>query len=106
MGTFVKVEKTSDIRLNESISVRHDGHFIAIANNNGEFFAVSDICPHVGAPLGGGWVENGHIVCPFHYWRFELKTGKCPHIKDECIQTYNLKVDQDDILVEIPEKEG
>lgn len=101
MTEFVKVAKTSDIKNNESISVKVNGNFIAIGNSNGSFFAVSDICPHAGAPLGGGWVEDGCIVCPHHYWKFDLKTGDCPHIPGEKVITYELKIDGETILVKV-----
>jgi nitrite reductase/ring-hydroxylating ferredoxin subunit len=102
MAEFVKVAKTNQIKLNESISVKANGNFIAIGNNKGKFFAVSDICPHAGAPLGGGWVEEDCIVCPHHYWKFNLETGDCPHIPGEKVITYELKVEGDEIFVKIP----
>ena len=102
MGEFVKVAKTSQITINDSISVKAKGNFIAIGNDNGKFFAVSDICPHAGAPLGGGWIEDGCIVCPHHYWKFNLKTGECPHVDGEKVITYELKVEGDAIYVKVP----
>jgi nitrite reductase/ring-hydroxylating ferredoxin subunit len=39
---------------------------------NGEVRCLDDACPHRGAPLSGGWVEEkeGHtcVVCPYHGW--------------------------------------
>lgn len=102
MAEFVKVATINQIKINESISVKAKGNYIAIGNEKGNFFAVSDICPHAGAPLGGGWVEEGCIVCPHHYWKFDLKTGECPHIPGEKVITYELKVEGEDIFVKIP----
>lgn len=41
--------------------------------------AAADSCPHRGARLSQGWVEDGCLVCPYHGWRFD-PTGKCVHI--------------------------
>lgn len=30
-----------------------------------------DECPHRGARLSQGWVEDGCLVCPYHGWRFD-----------------------------------
>lgn len=43
-------------------------------------FALADpFCPHRSAHLGGGWVDGGDIVCPYHGWRFD-GTGHCSFI--------------------------
>ena len=40
---------------------------------------LKDLCIHRGTPLSLGRVENGHIVCRYHAWRFDT-SGKCVHI--------------------------
>ncbi|PCJ62889.1 MAG: ferredoxin [Planctomycetota bacterium] len=102
MEVFVKVAKTSEIKLNGSVSIRTDNQFIAVGNNNGKYFAVSDICPHAGAPLGGGWIEDDCIVCPFHCWKFNVNTGECPHIEGEFLKVFEIKIEDEDIYVKIP----
>ncbi|QVL55824.1 MAG: aromatic ring-hydroxylating dioxygenase subunit alpha [Simkaniaceae bacterium] len=44
-----------------------------------EIVALEDRCPHRGAPLSGGRVDNGSIVCPYHGWTFG-KEGKCSRL--------------------------
>jgi phenylpropionate dioxygenase-like ring-hydroxylating dioxygenase large terminal subunit len=45
--------------------------------NNGEPFALRDICPHRAAPLSAGKVLTENTVeCPYHGWRFR-KDGVC-----------------------------
>ncbi|TCK21651.1 Rieske (2Fe-2S) protein [Pseudonocardia endophytica] len=35
-------------------------------------------CPHNKGPLDQGWVRDGHtVVCPWHWYRFDLDTGEC-----------------------------
>ncbi|MEX0810888.1 MAG: Rieske 2Fe-2S domain-containing protein [Chitinophagales bacterium] len=46
---------------------------------NGEVGVVDAYCPHLGANLSDGKVEDNTLVCPFHAWNFNTK-GKCVHI--------------------------
>ena len=49
----------------------------ALFNVDGEFRAVDNECPHVGAPLGAGTLSDGNVICPMHGWEFDLKDGSC-----------------------------
>jgi Rieske Fe-S protein len=33
-------------------------------------------CPHLGGPLEEARVEDGSVVCPWHGYRFDLRTGR------------------------------
>jgi hypothetical protein len=66
--------------------------------------AIDDFCPHMGASLAGGYVENGKVACPWHAWRFCVKDGTwCdnPRIK---IDAFEVRVEGDEIQVLVPEK--
>ncbi|QIL72168.1 aromatic ring-hydroxylating dioxygenase subunit alpha [Diaphorobacter sp. HDW4B] len=45
-------------------------------NNEGAVQAFVDRCPHRGARLSMGRVENGHLECPYHGWQF-ASGGQC-----------------------------
>lgn len=49
---------------------------IALVRHEGELFALDDRCPHADASLAFGPVEDGCILCPWHYAQFDLKTGE------------------------------
>ena len=56
--------------------VRGVGHY-AVGNADGELFAVSRRCRHLGADLGNGSIDrNGCLVCPWHGARFDVTTGQ------------------------------
>jgi nitrite reductase (NADH) small subunit len=58
------------------------GRFICVANIDGEMCATESVCPHWGGPLGQGSIENGKIVCPWHRWEYDPKTGTTPRKAD------------------------
>ena len=79
-----------------------DGREVAVFRTADGFQAIDDFCPHMGASLSGGWVENGVVTCPWHAWRFRLADGAWadnPRIKIGC---YAVRVSGDDVEVEVP----
>lgn len=106
MSEFHSVCKVNDLKEGEGKTVSVDGKLVAVFRVNGETFAIDDLCPHMGASLAGGYVENGIVTCPWHAWRFRLNDGAWadnPRIKIGC---YPVRVDGDDVQIQIPEKPG
>ena len=52
---------------------------IAFVRIGGVLRAMIDVCPHQGRALSGGWVDDGHVVCPFHRFHYDPATGQCRH---------------------------
>ncbi|MCA9448569.1 MAG: Rieske (2Fe-2S) protein [Candidatus Omnitrophica bacterium] len=57
--------------------VEIDGREILVYNQEGEFLAVSNRCPHTGGPLHLGEVSGLEVTCPWHGAKFDLRTGSC-----------------------------
>jgi nitrite reductase/ring-hydroxylating ferredoxin subunit len=53
---------------------------VAVFNVDGELCALEGSCPHRGGRLALGMVRDGVVVCPLHWWRFDLRTGQ--HVGD------------------------
>ena len=104
MANFVRVAGKSEIAEGACIGVRANGKEIAIYHlPGGEFRATDNICSHEYALLTDGWMENGCIECPLHAAQFDIRTGKAMSAPaDEDIGVYAVKVDGDDVLVELP----
>ncbi len=66
MGSIHEVAKTDEIGPGEAKLIEIDGQEIALFNLNGEFYAISNECSHVGGPLCEGDVEGDKVVCPWH----------------------------------------
>lgn len=49
----------------------------AVGNADGEFFAVTRRCRHLGADLADGTIdEDGCLVCPWHAAKYNVETGR------------------------------
>ena len=76
------------------------GVAVCLAHVDGRFAAVDQICPHRGGPMSEGWVEEGKVVCPWHAWAFDLKTGACPEERSS-IRTYPVTLQGEDVLIDL-----
>ncbi len=53
-----------------------DGERRVLANVDGAFFVLKDVCGHRNAPLSRGKLDGYAIECPLHFARFDVRTGK------------------------------
>lgn len=60
-------------------------------------------CPHRGGPLGQGVIEHGRVICPWHAWAFDLRTGCALHNARACIHIYPTRLEGEDVLIELEE---
>jgi nitrite reductase/ring-hydroxylating ferredoxin subunit len=73
---------------------------ICLVRTGEEFYAVQDSCSHNGESLSKGKVNFlGEIICPWHNYRFELRTGRpadsgCPDLR-----TYPIKADSSGFFI-------
>lgn len=99
---LTKICSISDIPAPSTIKEFMAGRrFICVANVDGELYATDNTCPHWGGPLGQGTIENGRIVCPWHRWEYDPKTGKTPRKSDVRLAIFKLKLEGNDLLVEL-----
>ncbi len=74
---------------------------VCVANLNGELMALDNICPHRQGPLGQGWIEGEAVICPWHSWAFNLRSGASEYPANERVSVFPVKVEGGDVLVEI-----
>jgi nitrite reductase (NADH) small subunit/3-phenylpropionate/trans-cinnamate dioxygenase ferredoxin subunit len=92
-----------ELKDGESRVVDMSGKDVAVFFTGGSYFAIDDRCPHAGASLSAGCVEDGVVTCPWHYWRFRLSDGTWadnPRIKTG---SYPLAVEAGVVYIEAPE---
>ena len=74
---------------------------LCVANDNGAISAMDNVCPHRGGPLGQGMIELGKVVCPWHGWVWDPKTGAADQNPSVKVAVYPLKIENGDVLIEI-----
>lgn len=114
-GSHVRVAVADAPARGEIRLVELDGHTIGLFRVGDQYHAVSNRCPHRGAPLcSAGRVVRGIALvhdsptrgtapallrCPWHKWDFDIATGRClvhPRLR---IRRYRVKRDGDDLII-------
>lgn len=99
-GDFVKVDESREIGMSSMKGVEVDGEKICVINTEGNYYAIGNVCTHVGGPLDEGTLEGFEVECPWHGSKFDIRTGeptKPPAAR--AVPKYEVKIDGDNILV-------
>ncbi|MBC5811456.1 MAG: Rieske (2Fe-2S) protein [Candidatus Eremiobacteraeota bacterium] len=76
MPNFLPVATIGEIPPGSSRIFVVDRREIAVFNVGGSLYAIDNVCPHQGGPLGEGWLDGTLVSCPWHGWCFDVRTGK------------------------------
>jgi nitrite reductase (NADH) small subunit len=100
---FIRAALTSDVPPGAIHEFQVGSTAIALANVDGKFFAISNLCMHRGGPLGEGELDRQIVTCPWHGWQFDVTTGQLvtnPVITTPC---YAVELRGTEIFVDIGE---
>lgn len=98
--TILEAEK--NMQINKPITVLIEEEKICFSRTQQGFFAVADACPHLGASLSKGVCNNFmEVVCPWHSYRFDLKTGaeNTGNQANMYVKTFPTKVEKTGIYI-------
>jgi nitrite reductase (NADH) small subunit len=102
MSEFVRIGSKSDLPAeNEAREFTVGERVICVANVRGTITAMDNVCLHRGGPLGQGIISRGKVVCPWHGWEFDPRTGAATHNPAARLAVYPIKIEGDDVLVEM-----
>lgn len=101
MATLTKVAKKSEIAPGTGKVVEVGGKTVAVFNCEGTFYAIDNTCKHRGGPLGEGSLSSTTVTCPWHGWEYDVTTGECTADRSIKVQTFDVKVEGDDLLVSL-----
>lgn len=106
---YQKAINTQSLKPGMMTKVSLAGEDILLANVEGEFFATTNVCTHMGGSLVDGRLEGNIVRCPWHGSGFDVRTGKLkirPKIlffkgNAADLKTYPVKVENGEVLVGI-----
>ena len=101
--SFIEVSKTTDIEKGTMKTIRVNGRVIAVANVDGEYFAIDDTCSHEHCSLGTeGFLDGATVICGCHGANFDVTNGKVLSLPAPMdVTSYKVKVEGEDIYVEM-----
>lgn len=75
MSTKIRVARAGELAPGAVQVVQAGERALALCNVDGTLYAVDQACPHRGGPLGEGDLEGPILTCPWHGWRWDVRTG-------------------------------
>ncbi len=100
MAEWKALCRLSELREGAPTARKIGGKQFLAVRRGGRVFVCANKCPHSGDPLSDGLTSGTEIICPSHYARFDLATGRvesAPALDD--IASYEARVEGDEILV-------
>ena len=101
MARLVKLAEANELSPDQGKLVQVEGNDIALFNVNGTYHAMGAVCPHEDGPLHEGEVDGDTIICPWHGYDFNVKTGECPVDSELRVLTYVVKTERNDVFIEV-----
>ena len=81
-----------------------EGHDVLLAHTESGFHAIANRCPHDVIALDLGCLEGEVVRCSLHGSRFSLSTGEpMEPPAEESVRVYPLKVENDEIWIDLGE---
>jgi 3-phenylpropionate/trans-cinnamate dioxygenase ferredoxin subunit len=98
--TYFRIAKKSELPIGSMKNFEFEGNEYLVANIEGNFYAVDNRCSHLRAPLSSGELNGRIVVCPKHHNSFDIITGKAQTIHGHDLRVYNVKIEDEDILID------
>ncbi len=105
---FEKVAETTEISAGQMKAVKFGAEEILLANVNGVYYAIGNVCSHERGNLSKGTLQGNIVTCSKHKAQFDVTNGKVvsppkvlfmhPKINNET--AYTVKVEGTSILLE------
>jgi nitrite reductase/ring-hydroxylating ferredoxin subunit len=99
---FIAVSTLKELPPGTMRVVEIEGRDVVVVNDDGQLYAIDNRCPHLGGPLGKGRLEGRELTCPWHGWRWDVKSGRVlwPDVGWRAT-SYPVKVDDGRVMVRV-----
>ena len=77
------------------------GRRVAVGNAGGRLFALDDTCLHRGGSLACGHLDGEVLVCPLHWWRYDVHSGRRLGQPGLAVASYPVRVVDGEVLVTV-----
>jgi nitrite reductase/ring-hydroxylating ferredoxin subunit len=100
-GARVRVAGAGELAAGETRVVEANGRSIAVFNVDGAYYAIDNVCPHRGGPLGDGDLDGAVVACPWHAWRWDVRTGANVNNPAVSLACFPVHVEDGGIFVDV-----
>jgi nitrite reductase (NADH) small subunit len=102
MSGFVRICSQSELPAEGEVREFLAGsRTFCVANVEGTIAVLDGVCPHEGGPLGEGMIEGGRVVCPWHAYAFDVRTGMSVQDSEVKAEVLEGKVEDGELRVKV-----
>ena len=102
LSEWIKACSLEQVKEGQLFGFAHEEKKILLANVKGKIHATDLICTHADADLSTGFLSDEGVRCPLHLSVFNLETGEPQNLPaEEPLKVYNVKIDDNEIYVEV-----
>ena len=99
MADWIEIASVEECPPGTSLERAVSGQMVALANADGQYYAMDGLCPHQGGPLGKGVLCGTILTCPWHGWQFNVVDGKYQLSSTVGQSTYQVNVQDGKIFI-------
>jgi len=75
---------------------------VCLAKSKDEFYAFEALCPHQKQPLSEGTLNAfNEVICPLHFYRFNLKTGSEANRLCHDLKTFPMEINDQGVFIKL-----
>lgn len=80
---------------------RIGGTAILLVRLDGQFHAYQARCPHQGAELSDGELDDRVLTCAAHRWQFDATSGQGVNPRRTCLKRFPVHVEKGKVWIEL-----
>ncbi|HET7711861.1 MAG TPA: Rieske 2Fe-2S domain-containing protein [Thermoanaerobaculia bacterium] len=92
MDDYEEIARLDDLTSGRPLAVDVGGRRVVLYRTADGVFATDNVCPHRGGPLAEGDLIGNEIICPWHLWGFDVRTGICTGNDEVMVAHHDVKV--------------
>ncbi len=100
MAESTRVARLDEVPRDTGLVVTVGRDEIALFRCGEQVYAMENICPHREGPIGDGDVQDCIVVCPWHAWEVDVRTGEVVDFPDMKARTYPVRIHNGEVYVE------
>lgn len=102
MTGLIAVARTDELKPGEMKRLLIDGKRLLLANAEGQYYCVDEMCSHEDYSLYLGCIKDKRIKCSLHGSYFSLETGAALTEPADCpIRTHPVTVSDDQVWIDL-----
>ncbi len=91
-----------NLEIEELSGVVVDGRELVVLQASSGLKVFEGRCPHQGALLAEGELEEGLLICRNHRWKFDTETGQRKGGAAPCLKHFDSKIEDDKLWIHLP----